>query len=197
MKRVVAVTGASGFVGREAVRALRERGAAIIALGRQAAATELDPGVEWRLFDPNGAPNPAAFEGADEISPRRRIGLGPLEPAEEARHRSVAHRRNAHAGGEPPAARAEAVGARSPSSAVGYYGDRGDEPLTERSATGSGFLAGVCAGWEEAARECEALGVRTVRVRTGVVLGEGGALAELPFKFFAGGPLGTGRQFVP
>jgi uncharacterized protein (TIGR01777 family) len=84
-------------------------------------------------------------------------------------------------------------------SAVGYYGDRGDEPLTEAAAPGSDFLAGVCVGWEAAAAQCEALGVRSVCVRTGIALGNGGALAQmlLPFKLGLGGPLGSGAQYVP
>jgi uncharacterized protein (TIGR01777 family) len=84
-------------------------------------------------------------------------------------------------------------------SAVGYYGDRGEEPLMEDAAPGNDFLAGVCVAWEAAARECESFGVRTVLLRTGIALGDGGALRQMlpPFKFGAGGPLGSGRQFVP
>lgn len=86
------------------------------------------------------------------------------------------------------------------SSAVGYYGDRGDEPLFESSHPGIGFLAEVCQEWEAAALRAQALGIRTVLLRTGVVLArDGGALPKMggPFAFGAGGPLGNGRQFVP
>jgi uncharacterized protein (TIGR01777 family) len=86
-------------------------------------------------------------------------------------------------------------------SAVGFYGDRGDEVLTEDSHRGTGFLADVCAEWErEARRADEEGGVRTVSVRIGVVLGKGGgALAKmlLPFKLGMGSPLGSGRQWMP
>ncbi|MDJ0752479.1 MAG: TIGR01777 family oxidoreductase [Ardenticatenaceae bacterium] len=85
------------------------------------------------------------------------------------------------------------------SSAVGFYGDRGDETATESSAAGSGFLADVCVKWEEAAKPLADL-TRLVTIRTGVVLTTtGGALPQmmLPFKFFAGGPLGGGKQWVP
>jgi hypothetical protein len=85
-------------------------------------------------------------------------------------------------------------------SAVGFYGDRGIEPLDERSPHGTGFLAAVCVAWEREAFRASALGIRTVILRTAVVLGrDGGALARMaaPFRFGAGGPLGSGRQFVP
>src|SRR5215470_3428105 len=85
-------------------------------------------------------------------------------------------------------------------SAVGYYGPRGDETVTEATESGNDFLASVCREWEEAAKKAEPLGVRVIRFRTGIVLGRGGgALAKmvLPFKFFAGGPLGSGMQWMP
>jgi uncharacterized protein (TIGR01777 family) len=85
-------------------------------------------------------------------------------------------------------------------SAVGYYGDAGDRALTEDSPRGSGFLAELCGGWEDAALGAQACGARVVRLRIGIVLGaDGGALsAMLPiFRLGAGGPLGHGRQYVP
>jgi len=85
-------------------------------------------------------------------------------------------------------------------SAVGYYGSRGDEELTESSAPGSGFLADVCRDWEKEAAEAEPLGVRVAAIRTGIVLDpRGGALARIlpPFRFGAGGRLGSGRQWMP
>lgn len=84
-------------------------------------------------------------------------------------------------------------------SAIGFYGNRGDEKLTEDSVRGAGFLAETCEEWEREAMRAETFGVRTVLARTGIVLArEGGALAKmiLPFRFFAGGPLGSGRQFM-
>ena len=85
-------------------------------------------------------------------------------------------------------------------SAVGLYGDRGDEPLGEDSAPGNDFLARLCFDWEAAARRAEPLGVRVVLLRTGVVLApSGGALAKmLPiFRAGLGGPVGSGRQRMP
>jgi len=85
-------------------------------------------------------------------------------------------------------------------SAVGYYGDRGDEALDETSSPGHGFLADVCVEWEREALAAERLGIRVVCVRTGIVLARGGgALARMltPFRMGAGGKLGDGRQWMP
>jgi hypothetical protein len=84
-------------------------------------------------------------------------------------------------------------------SAIGYYGPHGDEELTEDSPPGDDFLARICIDWEKAALAVESAGVRCVTVRVGVVLDkEGGALAKLltPFKLGAGGPVGTGKQWM-
>src|SRR5262249_62271259 len=84
-------------------------------------------------------------------------------------------------------------------SAVGYYGPRGDELLTESSPVGAGFLADVCRQWEDEAKQAQSHGVRVALLRTGIVLGKGaGALAKMvkPFKLFAGGSLGSGKQWM-
>jgi uncharacterized protein len=84
-------------------------------------------------------------------------------------------------------------------SAVGYYGDRGDEVLTEESQPGRGFLAAVCTEWEREAERAGEVGLRVVRVRTGVVVSaEGGALHKMlpPFRLGVGGRLGDGRQWM-
>jgi hypothetical protein len=83
-------------------------------------------------------------------------------------------------------------------SAIGFYGDRGDEELTEASSQGGGFLAELCAAWEDAAGPAAAAGIRTVLLRTGIVLsGQGGALAkQLPlFRVGLGGRMGSGTQY--
>ncbi|MFY9630707.1 MAG: TIGR01777 family oxidoreductase [Candidatus Cybelea sp.] len=195
----VAVTGASGFVGREVIAALRARGARPIALGRSAERAS-DGDLETRIFDPNGAPNPEAFAGADAVIHLAGESVsGRWTP--EKKRRIAASR---IAGTQTLAASLRELQRRPAvlvsASAVGYYGDRGDELLTERAAPGNDFLAGVCVAWEAAAAQCETLGIRTVRMRSGIALGKnGGALEQMkrPFEFFAGGPLGTGRQFVP
>jgi uncharacterized protein (TIGR01777 family) len=84
-------------------------------------------------------------------------------------------------------------------SAVGYYGPRGDEIVTEETPPGDDFLSLLCRDWEEEAKKAEPLGLRVVRLRTGIVLGSGGgALGKMsqPFKFFVGGPLGSGQQWM-
>jgi uncharacterized protein len=86
------------------------------------------------------------------------------------------------------------------SSAVGFYGSRGDEVLTETSPPGTGFLAEVCTAWEGAADQASVRGTRVVKLRTGVVLGgRGGALDRMlpPFRMGVGGRLGSGRQWMP
>lgn len=85
-------------------------------------------------------------------------------------------------------------------SAVGYYGDRSDDFLTETEPPGSDFLAQVCKDWEAEAFRAEDKGIRTAAVRFGIVLGKGGgALSKMisAFKYFAGGPVGSGRQWFP
>ena len=85
-------------------------------------------------------------------------------------------------------------------SAVGYYGAHGDEVVTEETPAGAGFLAEVCVAWEREAAAAEELGMRVVRLRTGVVLDRGGgALARMlpPFRLGAGGPVAGGRQYLP
>ena len=85
-------------------------------------------------------------------------------------------------------------------SAVGYYGDRTDEPLTEASSTADDFLSRLCRRWERAAQEAARLGARVVLLRTGLVLGRAGAaLAHVlpPFQLGVGGPVGSGKQYPP
>ncbi|WP_321491421.1 TIGR01777 family oxidoreductase [uncultured Desulfobacter sp.] len=84
-------------------------------------------------------------------------------------------------------------------SAAGFYGDRGDTPLTETESYGTGFLARVCRDWEEQAQRASSKGAKVAVMRFGVVLGSGGALTVMAkaFRMFAGGPLGSGKQWFP
>ncbi len=193
----VLVTGATGFIGRELARALAARGDQVVALTRNQQAAramlpELAAAWAWR---PVHEPAPAdAFEGVGAV-----VNL----VGEPTRGRWTAAKRRAILETRETATRNLAAGMKNAGvpvlvsgSALGYYGDRGDEELTEDSAPGDGFLAGVCAKWEAAA--AEAAPARVVTLRTGLVLGgDGGVLASLlPMaKLGLSGPLGSGRQW--
>jgi uncharacterized protein (TIGR01777 family) len=187
----VAVSGASGLIGRALAAALRARGDQVVALGRRSGDLAWDPGA--------GPPPPAALAGADAFVHLggEPIAAGRWSAARKRRIRDsrVVGTRNAVAGlraGDGPRTFVCASG-------IDYYGDRGDELLDERSGPGHGFLPGVCVEWEAEARRAADLGVRVVSLRSGMVLSRrDGALPRLarPFSFFVGGPLGSGRQWV-
>ncbi|MEO8562521.1 MAG: TIGR01777 family oxidoreductase [bacterium] len=192
---VVAVSGATGLIGTALVEHLRARGIGVRRLVRVGRAAAGD--VEW---DPmRGVLAPDALEGVDAV-----VHLA----GEPIAHRWTSARKQAiresRVRGTELLARTIAVMKRKPSvllsgSAVGYYGDRGDEVLDEESAPGSDFLAGVVREWEDATRLAADAGIRVVRLRTGLVLSpRGGALERLliPFRLGVGGPIGSGRQWM-
>ena len=194
------VTGGTGFVGRQLLELL-DRPTVLsrdVSRGQRAVGQSAGRVVGW---DPQAGPPPTeAFEGVDVIFhlAGESVAEGRWTSAQKARIREsrVVGTRNLVAG----IARAEPrPRVLVSASAVGYYGDRGEEELTEASAPGNDFLAEVCVEWERAARVAEQHGVRVVLARTGIVLGQGGALAKMltPFKLGAGGPLGNGRQWMP
>lgn len=199
----VLVTGATGFIGRNLCATLKERGQVFTALGRRPDQTKAAlPGVKevWR-WRPRMEPAPlAALQGAGAV-----VHLA----GESVAGRWNAHKKRAIRDSRVIGTRhlMEAIGeAKSKpgvlvcASAVGYYGDRGDEELTEEAGPGKDFLAEVCQAWEAEARRAEEFGVRVVMMRTGLVLGRGGgALKQMlvPFKLGLGGPLGNGNQWVP
>lgn len=199
MTRTVAVTGASGFVGQHLIAELSARGARVIALGRSPQPGGPASNVDWRRFDPSGEPDPAAFDGADAVVHLAGESVAGRWDAEKKRRIAASRIDGTRTVAESLRALSRRPAVLVSASAIGYYGDRGEEPLTEESSPGTDFLAKVCVDWEAAARDVETFGVRSVCIRTGVALGDGGALREMlaPFKFGAGGPLGSGRQFVP
>ena len=198
----VTVTGATGLLGIRLVRELTRRGDEVTVLSRspERARAALD-GVQAVEWDPSAGPAPAAaLEGRDAV-----VHLAGENVAQrwsgDAKRRIRASReqgtRNLVAGLRAAQQRPKALVS---SSAVGYYGPHGDEPLPEDTPPGDDFLAEVCVVWEREAERAAELGVRVVRVRTGVVLDKGGgALGKmLPFfKAGVGGPVAGGDQYMP
>lgn len=194
----IAVTGAAGFIGRGLCAELSRRGHHVVALTRDPQrARDLIPATEavaWGGGEPRPLPpvdavvNLAGEPVAGRWTPEKKRRL--RESRVDGTRRLVAALRSL----EPrPATLVSAW-------AVGYYGDRGEETLTEAAPPGSGFLADLCGDWEAEAQQAEELGVRVARLRLGVVLDrDGGALRQMltPFRMGVGGPLGSGRQWFP
>jgi uncharacterized protein (TIGR01777 family) len=196
------VTGATGFVGPRLLRLLdaptvltRDPERARRSIGHLAGRI-----IRW---DPLHGVAPAeAFDGVDAVYhlAGESVAGGRWTKAQKAKIRDSRVIGTRHlVQGMAHASRKPAVFVSA--SAVGYYGDRGDENLTESASPANDFLADVCVAWEQEARAAEAHGVRTVMARTGIVLGlgPGSALGKMltPFKLGAGGPLGSGRQWMP
>lgn len=189
--RRVLMTGASGLIGRALARELAARGWTVVALGRGAG-----PGPRW---DPaRGRLERADLEGHEAV-----IHLAGASIAGRFTNRRRREIRESRVLGTRLLCEALA-GAQSPpralisASAIGYYGDRGEEPLEESSARGAGFLAEVAEDWERASAPAAEAGVRVVRMRQGLVLArEGGALPPMLrlTRSGLGGPLGSGRQW--
>ena len=191
----VVVSGASGLVGSSLTAALRARGEDVTALVRRAPLTG-----EARWDPAEGSIDASALEGADAVVHLAGAGIGDKRWTAQRRREIVSSRvestsllvRAMTASGRPPKTMVSA-------SAVGFYGDRGDEELTEDSGPGTGFLADLCRSWEDATEPAAHAGVRVVRLRSGIVLSaHGGALArQLPlFRLGVGGRLGSGRQWL-
>lgn len=197
----VTLTGATGLIGTKLVAALRRRGDQVTVLSRNPAAASRRLGVEAVGWDPLSGPAPAeALSGRDAVVHLAGENVAQRwTPNAKAAIRASRElgTRNLVAG---IAEASPAPGALVSSSAVGYYGSRGDDRLPESAAPGDDFLAEVCVAWEREADGASASGCRVVTVRTGVVLDAGGgALAKmLPFfKAGIGGPVAGGKQYLP
>jgi uncharacterized protein (TIGR01777 family) len=202
----VTVTGATGLIGPRLVAALRERGAQVTVLTRdperaRAKLGEVDA-VAWELMS---EPAPAdALAGRDAVV---HLAGAPVAQRWSAKAKRAIRdsrvtgtrnlveglRRAAGSEGGPR------PGTLLSSSAIGYYGPHGEEPLDEDAPAGRDFLARVCREWEAEAARARELGMRVVSLRTGVILDpSGGALARMipPFRLGVGGPVAGGRQYV-
>ena len=203
--KVVAVTGATGTIGRAVVRALLDRGDDVIALSRDPARAESVLGSDVEAFawaDPKSEPAPAdALRDAEAVI--HLLGETVAQRWSDSAKREI--RDSRVLGTRNLVETLNGTGARMQTlvsqSATGWYGAHGDEPLDESEPAGDDFLAQVVRDWEaEASKADEEAGMRVVLARTGVVLSpDGGALEKmLPFfKMGVGGPVAGGKQYVP
>jgi uncharacterized protein len=192
----VVIAGGSGFLGQKLVKRLQDEGHRTAVLSR----TPGNGAIQWQ---PDGSPGalPQHFEGIDAVVNLAGEGI--------ADKRWTAARKDALRSSRLLATRtlvrAIAACAQPPrvfvsGSAIGYYGARGDEPITEAKEPGSDFLARVCVEWEQEARIAESPRTRVAIVRTGIALDrDGGALKKmlLPFKLGLGATIASGNQFMP
>lgn len=196
----VAITGATGFVGSRLVERLQAQGHKLLILTRnRAAALRTFPSLEIVNYTPTESGDwQKAIAGCDAV-----VNLAG-EPIAEKRWTPEQKQEilNSRKLGTQKIVEAIARANPKPSvlvnaSAIGYYGTSETATFDETSPAGSDFLAEVCQSWEAEAQKVKDYGVRLVILRLGIVLGNGGALAKMipPFKLFAGGPIGTGRQW--
>jgi hypothetical protein len=196
----VAITGATGFVGSRLVEQLQARGDQPLILTRNRdAALKAFPNLEVVAYNPTESGSwQEAISGCDAVvhlagEPIAESRWTPKQKQEILNSRQLSTQKIVEAIVKANPKPAVLVNA----SAIGYYGTSETATFEETSASGNDFLAEVCQKWETEAKKVKDVGVRLVILRLGIVLGDGGALAKMlpPFKLFAGGPLGTGKQW--
>jgi uncharacterized protein (TIGR01777 family) len=194
---MIAVTGATGFIGSALVNHLLEQGHRVRAIGRSR--HRLPAQADFFAADLMARLPPGAVRGADAV-----IHLAGETVAQRWTPEVKARIRDSRVMGTRNLVRAIQELEQRPrvlvsASATGYYGDRGEEELAEEAPPARDFLAQVCVAWEREAMEAQSLGCRVVRTRIGVVLGPGGALAKMApiFRLGLGGRLGSGKQWMP
>jgi hypothetical protein len=200
----IILTGATGFIGRKVMESLASSGHTVVVLTRNPAAINT---AAWRTVRPVKWDAVRVDDWISELDGADAVVNLAGEPIAARRWRYWQKYRIMFSRVDATRAIVYAIqhAKKKPSvlvngSAVGYYGDVPNGDVTESHKKGEGFLPNVCEKWEEAALVAQTYGVRVVLLRTGVVLGEdGGALERLalPFKFFAGGWVGSGRQWFP
>jgi hypothetical protein len=195
----IVVTGASGLIGRRLLKVLASDGHTLQVHSRHAG-TNLPLGVRLSVWDAaRGEPPADSLQDVDAVI---HLAGEPVAQRWTAPARQAI--RESRVTGTRNLVQALAKLPRKPqvlvcSSAVGYYGSRGDEVLTESSPPGDDFLAKLCVDWEKEAQAAEACGIRVVRIRTGLVLdARGGALPRMlpPFRMGLGGKLGSGKHWM-
>jgi len=197
----ILISGSSGLVGSALIDSLRAEGHSIARLVRSGSPSQSGPAAEnIRWEPPTGSMDIAGMEAADAVVhlAGASIAEGRWTPARKQilRRSRVDATRHLIAGLAQLKQKPRVLVAAS---AVGYYGDRGDETLTESSASGDDFLAQICRDWESETAQAERIGIRTVMLRFGIILAaKGGALKRIlvPFRLGVGGRLGTGRQWM-
>lgn len=200
----IIITGGTGLIGRALAASLAADGSEVIVLSRNPTQAQgLPAGVRAERWDGRTAQGWGRLaDGAAAIINLAGESIAARRWTAGQKRRIIDSRLNA---GRAVVEAIDAAAVRPPvliqASAVGYYGPCGDQEIAEDAGPGNDFLAQqVAVPWEESTASVEAMGVRRVIIRTGVVLSQkGGALPRmvLPFRFFVGGPLGNGRQWFP
>jgi uncharacterized protein len=199
----VAVTGSRGLIGSELVPFLTTGGHRVVRLVTGTSPRPFDDGTTWLHWEPRSALDPAIFAGVDAVIhlAGEKIASGRWNEKRKRRileSRTISTRNMTEALAALPSQ--ERPRAFLCASAVGYFGTRGNEVLTEDSTVGAGFFPGVCHAWESATDPARAAGIRTANLRFGMVLTpKGGALGKqlAAFKFGLGARLGPGTQWTP
>jgi len=192
----ILITGATGLIGNSLQKVLRGRGHELLFASRKEPRN--DSWVQWD-YD-NGFSDPEKLEGVDVVIHLAGESISGLRWTDEKkraiRDSRVLGTRNVV---DTISSLKQRPGTLISASAIGFYGDRGDDEMTETSPPGKSFLAEVCREWEAEARRAEDSGVRTVILRTGIILSkDGGALGTMltPFKLGLGGVIGSGKQWM-
>ena len=198
----IVVAGGSGFIGRTLMERLAADGHDVVALSRDPDRAALPAGVRGVRWDGETVEGWASHVlEASAVVNLAGASIGDGRWTALRKREIIASRVNAtRALLEAMAKEKDSPRVFVSSSAVGYYGAVESGDVTEDHPAGSGFLADVCVRWEQEARAAAGLGARVVILRTGVVLGSGGGALPrmmLPFRLFAGGPVGSGRQAFP
>lgn len=194
----ILIAGSSGFLGQPLVGRLAAEGHEVVRLVRRPPSR---PG-ELRWDPAAGALDPAALSGVDAVVNLAGAGVGDHRWTSRYKDLLVSSRVDSTTtlakaiATQPASAR---PGLLLNASAIGWYGDTGEQPVEEEAPAGDGFLSDLCRVWEAATRPAEDAGVRVVRTRNGLVLHRDGGLLKpmlLQFRLGAGGKMGSGRQYV-